>query len=122
MEGVALMRKMARVAKATWYGQWDGRYVMVTGEKHGPSVEAAVVKLGRVTRYQCGTKDVILLEAQPLSRDVAEVLKGLSLLPSLGPDGLIVRGPKHVLESASARLEMKGVRTRLHGHELRVMP
>jgi len=121
MEALNLLERLARDT-GPWYGQWDGRYVVVMDGKQGPAVESAVLKLGRVSRYRCGSKDVVVLEphVQPLDAYTMEVLRDLRLLPRIEADGIVVAGPRHVLESASARLSMRGIRSSMHGRELRV--
>jgi hypothetical protein len=122
MEALQVLKEIARKAGSEWYGQWDGRYVGVVSGKQGPAVESAVLKLGRVTRYRCGSKDVLVLEphVQPLDAYTTEVLRELRLLPRIEADGIVVDGPRHVLESASARLSMHGIRSHVTGRELRV--
>jgi hypothetical protein len=122
MEALDVLRAVARRAQSIWYGQWGGEYVMVLDAKDGAAAEVDAMKVGRVTRHRCGTKDVLVLEpdASPVSAHAIEVLRELRLLPRIEANGVIVTGPRHVLESAVARLSLRGIRARLHGRELRV--
>jgi hypothetical protein len=123
VEALEILQGIARNARTTWHGQWDGRFVMIVQAKDGADVEARVIKVGPVTRYRCGAKDVIVLhpDVSPLNAHVTDVLRELRLLAMVDGTGVVVVGPKHVLESASARLSMRGVRARIHGRELRVV-
>jgi ABC-type transport system involved in cytochrome c biogenesis ATPase subunit len=123
VEALEILQGIARNARTTWHGQWDGRYVAVVDANHGADVEVQVLKLGSVTRYRCASKDVLILDphSTPIDARTIEVLRELRLLPRVEANGIVVVGPQHVLESAAARLRMRGTRTSLHGRELRVV-
>jgi len=122
VEALEILKGTARQAKTAWHGQWDGRYVAIVDASRSAGMEVGVVKVGSVTRYRCGTTDVLILEphSSVIDAHAMEVLRELRLLPQIGADAIVVTGPKHVLESASARLSMHGIRSHLHGRELRV--
>ena len=122
MEALEVLKAIARKTESAWYGQWDGRYVTVVPSAKGAAAELEVAKLGRVARYRCGSKDVLVLEPHVQAPDAytMEVLRELRLLHRIEGHGIVVEGPRHVLESASARLSIRGIRSNLHGRELRV--
>jgi len=120
MEGLDALKAIARHVNEAWFGQWDGRYMLVPSAKHGARAEVDAMKVGSVVRYQCGPRDVLVLDpsVSPISADVSGVLRELRLLPRIDANGVIVTGPRHVLESAAARMRLRGIRVRLHGREL----
>jgi RIO-like serine/threonine protein kinase len=122
VEALEVMKGIARDARTTWYGQWDGSYVAIVEGNRGADVEVRLVKLGSVTRYRCGRRDVLVAEPHEsiINAHALEVLRELRLLPQIEADGVVVPGPRHVLESASARMQMHGVRAVMHGRELKV--
>jgi len=122
VEALETLEGIARSTGSVWYGQWDGRFVMIVQAKDGAAAEVQAVKVGRLDRYQCGSKNVLVLKphASIINAHVAEALRELRLLPQIQGDGVVVAGPRHVLESASARMRMHGVRAVMHGRELKV--
>jgi hypothetical protein len=122
MEALGILQEVARRTGEPWHGQWDGRYVCVVPYGKGPAAETEAMRVGSVTRYRCGAKDVLVLEPSsgPISGHVSETLRELRLLPVIGATGIVVEGPRHVLESAVARMSLRGIRARIHGRQLRV--
>jgi len=122
MDRIERMRSIAKKTGGTWHSQWDGRWVAVVPAKAGGLAEVEAGEVGKVTRYQCGDRDVVVLDPREsiLGDYIDHTLDDLRLLAEIGPGAVSVRGPAHVLESASSRLGMRGIRTTLHGRELRI--
>jgi len=122
MDAVERLKAIAKRTGSTWFAQWDRRWVTIVPAKAGAVAEVDAGDLGRVTRWQCGDKDVVILDPRKsiLGDYIDDTLNDLRLLAEVGAGGVTVRGPAHVLESAGSRLDMRGIRTSLHGRELRL--